>query len=729
MHSNQVLTPNLQSLIKTATQKYQQGQLEEAELLYRKLLLTQFKSTPNHSTFGNIHHLILTDFGNVLQKRGKLDEAVQQYQQAVQLKPDFVQAQYNLANALRLQGKSVAAITAYQQTLKLKPDFAIAYFYLANLFKEAGKIPEAITAYKTGIQLNPNVAAAHNNLGNILKDLGQLDLALACYKYAIKLNPNYAETYNNIGNILKDQGQLKQAIEFYHKAIHLEPSLAQAYRNLGTALRRQGQLEKAIEAYQHALKIDPTLAEAAIGICLSQLPIIYETTEELVTRREAYQLHLEQLAEYYKSVDIKQKINAAYAIGTLQPFYLTYQGLNDRELQKIYGEMIHQLMACRYPQYTQPLSLPKLQPSEKIRVGFVSGFFRNHSNWKIPIKGWVENLNREQFQLFGYHTSARQDQYTQEAENAFDQFIQGPLPLSQWCEQIKVDNLQVLIFPEFGMDPTTIQLGCLRLAPIQITSWGHPETSGLPTIDYYLSSELMEPETAEDCYSETLIQLPNLSIHYTPLEIQPQQKTKAELGIKEEEIIFWCCQSLYKYLPQHDDVFPQIAQQAKNSKFVFIKHLGDNSEQITTVFSQRLEKAFRKWGLNYQDYCLFLPRLNSSEFAGVTAIADVFLDSIGWSGCNSSLEAIAENLPIVTLPGELMRGRHTAAILNRMGLTQMIATDKQQYIQLAVQLATDNNYRQSLRQLIGENKHKLYQDFAPVQALETFLLSVVSGKV
>jgi predicted O-linked N-acetylglucosamine transferase (SPINDLY family) len=279
------------------------------------------------------------------------------------------------------------------------------------------------------------------------------------------------------------------------------------------------------------------------------------------------------------------------------------------------------------------------------------------------------------------------------------------------------------------MDPTTIQLGCLRLAPIQITSWGHPETSGLPTIDYYLSSELMEPETAEDCYSETLIQLPNLSIHYTPLEIQPQQKTKAELGIKEEEIIFWCCQSLYKYLPQHDDVFPQIAQQAKNSKFVFIKHLGDNSEQITTVFSQRLEKAFRKWGLNYQDYCLFLPRLNSSEFAGVTAIADVFLDSIGWSGCNSSLEAIAENLPIVTLPGELMRGRHTAAILNRMGLTQMIATDKQQYIQLAVQLATDNNYRQSLRQLIGENKHKLYQDFAPVQALETFLLSVVSGKV
>jgi protein O-GlcNAc transferase len=94
----------------------------------------------------------------------------------------------------------------------------------------------------------------------------------------------------------------------------------------------------------------------------------------------------------------------------------------------------------------------------------------------------------------------------------------------------------------------------------------------------------------------------------------------------------------------------------KKSKFVFIKHIGDNSEQITTVFTQRLEKAFAESGLNYQDYCLFLPRLKSDEFAGVTAIADIFLDSMGWSGCNSSLEAIAQNLPIITLPGEFNAG-------------------------------------------------------------------------
>jgi len=720
---------DIKSLVKQAILHHQSGELQAAEKLYRSFLEVGSNITALPEKIQSIYPFILIDFGTVLQKQGQYNESISIYQKSITLKPDLMDGYNNLGIIFQEQGKLDEAIQVYKRGLKINSNWAEGYNKIGSIFREKEDFKQAQKYYQKAIKADPNFALAYNNLGNIFKDQGKLDEAVKVYQKAIQLNPKFAGAYHNLGYVFRQQENLEAAVQACQMALRLNPELAEAHYNLATVLQRQGKLPAAIQSYQQALKINPQFYEAEFGICMSQIPIIYKSCDEVEMSREKYQQYLRKLVNDYQKLSSTEKQQAAKVVGTLQPFYLTYQGLNDRELQKIYGEMIHQLMACRYPQYTQPLSLPKLQPSEKIRVGFVSGFFRNHSNWKIPIKGWVENLNREQFQLFGYHTSARQDQYTQEAENAFDQFIQGPLPLSQWCEQIKVDNLQVLIFPEFGMDPTTIQLGCLRLAPIQITSWGHPETSGLPTIDYYLSSELMEPETAEDCYSETLIQLPNLSIHYTPLEIQPQQKTKAELGIKEEEIIFWCCQSLYKYLPQHDDVFPQIAQQAKNSKFVFIKHLGDNSEQITTVFSQRLEKAFRKWGLNYQDYCLFLPRLNSSEFAGVTAIADVFLDSIGWSGCNSSLEAIAENLPIVTLPGELMRGRHTAAILNRMGLTQMIATDKQQYIQLAVQLATDNNYRQSLRQLIGENKHKLYQDFAPVQALETFLLSIVFGKV
>ena len=115
----------------------------------------------------------------------------------------------------------------------------------------------------------------------------------------------------------------------------------------------------------------------------------------------------------------------------------------------------------------------------------------------------------------------------------------------------------------------TIKLGSLRLAPVQMTSWGHPNTSGLPTIDYYLSSDLMESENAEEYYSEKLVRLPNLGICHQPLPIRPKPVSKTDLGIKDSEIMFWCCQSLFKYLPQHDDVFPRIARNLDRAKFVF----------------------------------------------------------------------------------------------------------------------------------------------------------------
>ncbi|MEH2247731.1 O-linked N-acetylglucosamine transferase family protein [Nostoc sp.] len=266
--------------------------------------------------------------------------------------------------------------------------------------------------------------------------------------------------------------------------------------------------------------------------------IIYSSFADINSKRDTYQKYLEDLAETYKIAQPKDLKNAVGGIGSLQPFYLAYQGLNDRELQQTYGIMIARIMASCYPEWSQSINLPELKAHEKIRVGFVSRFFYRHSNWKIPIQGWVENLDRSEFELFGYYTEAKRDQETVKAAKIFDKFTQGPLLLKQWVEIIQQDKLHVLIFPEFGMDPMTVNLGCLRLASIQMTSWGHPDTSGLPTIDYYLSSDFMEPENAQEHYTEKLVKLPNLSIYYTPLAIQPQALNKQKIGIENDEIMF-----------------------------------------------------------------------------------------------------------------------------------------------------------------------------------------------
>ena len=158
--------------------------------------------------------------------------------------------------------------------------------------------------------------------------------------------------------------------------------------------------------------------------------------------------------------------------------------------------------------------------------------------------------------------------------------------------------------------------------------------TGMQTLDYYLSSGLMEPDDAAEHYTEHLIRLPNLSIYYEPIDIEPSAMSRTELGLRSDAVVFWCGQSLYKYLPQFDQIFARIAQLVQNCQFVFVKHPG--AEQITALFRRRLERSFAILGLN--NYCVLLPPLSQSKFIGAIGQCDIFLDSIGWSGCNTSLK-------------------------------------------------------------------------------------------
>jgi protein O-GlcNAc transferase len=631
--------------------------------------------------------------------------------------------QWNEAEFLYKQILEIQSESLDEQDESKKEYQALVINNLGIIFEQQGKLKAALEAYQQALSMKPDYTEAHYNLGTFFLQQGKLDVAVECYQQVLKIKPDHVNAHHKLGHAFKLQRKLDIAVKYYRQTISLNPNYVDAYNNLGNALYDQGNLEAAVESYQQALRLNPDCAPAKFGIAIGQLPIIYSNFAEINFKRNTYQQYLQDLAETYKIAQPQDLKKAVEAVGSLQPFYLAYQGLNDRDMQQVYGITIAKIMANCYPQWSQIINIPELKDHEKIRIGFVSRFFCNHSNWKIPIQGWVENLDRSEFELFGYYTEAKRDRETVKAAKIFDKFTQGPMLLEKWIEIIQQDKLHILIFPEFGMDPMTVNLGCLRLAPIQMTSWGHPDTSGLPTIDYYLSSDLMEPKNAQEHYTEKLVRLPNLSIYYTPLAIQPQTLKKQEIGIKNDEIMFWCCQSLYKYLPQHDDVFVRIAKDLGNCKFVFIKY--DQGEYVLEIFQQRLSRAFQEYGLNYQDYCIFLPRMDINTFAGITAIADIFLDSIGWSGCNSTLESVAHNIPVVTLPGDLMRGRHTLAILKMMGIEETIAATKDEYVQIAIRLGKDAEYRQYISQQVAENKHKLYGDLKPVRALEDFLLQLV----
>jgi protein O-GlcNAc transferase len=707
---------NINRSILLAFEYYQAGNFQQVERICKKILKRQPENFDALQLLGGGYY-----------KFGNYDLAIKYIKKALNFNSNSPEIHFNLGNAFLAKGQFDNAIACYQKTIKLNPNFYNAYINLGPVFQAKGKLDEAITYYQIAIELNPNLPDAYYNLGTVFQTKGQLDEAITYYQIAIKLNPDLPDTHYSLGTVFYIKGQLDEAITCYQIALKLNPYLVNAYYNLGSALQVIGRQDKALAAYDMALFFKPDFIAAQLAHCISHLLIIYPDPSSIQVSRKRYHDELIKLRdtishEFAQDIDI-----AAKAVGSMQPFYLAYQGFNDRELQQLYGELVCQTMASKYPQFADHPAMPPISSEEPLRIGIVSGYFYLHSNWKIPIKGWVENLDKKRISLYGYYTGIRKDKETDIARHSFIRFVEDIYSFEDLCKTIRQDNLHILIYPEIGMDPMTAQLATVRLAPIQCSSWGHPDTSGLLTIDYFLSSNLMELPEADDHYTERLIRLPNLSVYYTPLDVPSVAINRDTFGLRPKSILYLCCQSLFKYLPQYDEVYPRIAQLVGDCQFLFISHFRSN--WVTEQFRSRIQQSFNDFDLQADEYIVFLPVLDPGEYYAINSLADVYLDSIGWSGCNSTFEALACNLPVVTLPGELMRGRHSSAILTMMGLTETIATTLDEYVMLAVKLGQDSKWRRYISDKISKNKHLAYRDRACITALEDFMERAVKERL
>ena len=727
----------------TAMAHHRAGRLTDAERLYRLVCDTDPKNARAFHLLGVVAHqlnrsdaaslvgravMLDPDFaeahndrGVILAANGLFADALSCFERAVAINPGYDEARNNLGRGLRSLGRLDEAVAQFELVLKSTPGSPVGHFNLASVLELAGRKPDAETHYRRAISLRPDFVDAHIHLASVLQDMDRLPEALAHAERAVTLRPDSAGARNNLGNILGNLGRRNDAIAQYETALRIDPNSFMAHYNCGVALRGETRIAEARGHFARAFALKPDFLEAELAMCMAELPALYEDASGIAERRGAYAGRLARLCADVEGAQAPAAL--ADAIGSHQPFYLPYQGGNDRKLQSLYGSMVCKIMAARYP--TPVLPNPP-GPHEPIRLGIVSGFFRQHSNWKIPVKGWLQNLDRDRFHVSGYYTSGERDGETEAAAASCDHFVQGPRSLDAWRRTILDDAPHVLIFPEIGMDKVSAQLAAQRLAAVQCCSWGHPLTSGFPTIDYFISSDLMEPADAADHYSEQLIRLPNLSIYYEPAEVPRTGIDRAQLGLRASAVVYWCCQSLPKYLPQFDGVFARIAAEVPDCQFTFIEFGGGRA--VTEMFRARLERAFKAVGLNAGDHCVFLPRLAPDRFVAAIGQCDVVLDSIGWSGCNSVLESLVHNLPIVTFAGEMMRGRHTAAILDMMDISETTVRTIDEYVSIAGFLGRTKAKRAELSAEIANKKHRVYRDRTCIAALEAFLDRAVRNK-
>ena len=665
------------------------------------------KLSPNVAAIHN-------DKGVILAASGKTEEACRSFHRAVSLNSRDSNARRHLAHALGMLGRFEEAGTQFEQLAAASPDDIDARLNLALILKSTGDLSGAASQFEKILAKHPRQPECHLNLAEIYARQGKDDPALAHAREALEFGPRAAGFRNNLGNVYRSMRRHSDAVAQYDEAIRLDPNLYMSFFNRGLSFRSLGMIAEARQSFMKAAERRPDFLEARLAACMANLLPVYRSTEEMASCRASYEKDIGALNLELQHLTYPASL--AGAIGSHQPFYLPYQAEIDVPLQGTYGRIATGVMERRYEPFAPHIAGALARP---IKIGFVSGFFRRHSNWRIPIKGWISQLDRERHTVVGYHTGSEHDAETELASTTCAKFVEGLTSLDEWRDAIRSDAPDVLIYPEIGMDKISNQLAAQRLAGVQCCSWGHPVTSGLVTIDHFLSSELMEPAAAQAHYTENLVRLPNLSVYCEKPLLPARQFQRHELNLRSTAIAFWCCQSLPKYMPQHDDVFPRIALEVGDCQFAFIEF--PDSPYLTDIFLRRMEAAFARYGLDVADYCVMLPRLSADDFLAAMGTFDVMLDSIGWSGCNSTLDSLVHNLPIVTSAGKFMRGRHTAAMLEMMDMSDTVAGDVSQYITRAIMLAREPQHRQEFSDRIAQNKHRIYQDSACIDGLEKFL--------
>jgi predicted O-linked N-acetylglucosamine transferase (SPINDLY family) len=652
------------------------------------------------------------------QRLGRTEDAARAYADACALLPGSPEIRNNLATVLCALGRHAEAAAQYRAALAEAPEAAEIWYNLATTLTATGPDTEVAEAFARALALRPDHADAHYNYGRWLVARGRWAAAAGALSAATALRPDHAASWCNLGIARQEAGMLPAAEDCYRRAIALEPGLAAAHYNLGCLLGLHGRADEAAACQARALAIDPLHGPARLAACMAELPILYRAPAELPDRRRRYAAALDRLVA--QSGDPAADRLLAEAVGTAQPFFLPYQGEDDRALQATYGGVVCRVLAAAHA----PVRLaPRPAAGERIRVGIVSGYFCRHTIWKLFLEGWLTQLDRARFELTGCHTGHAADRHTAFAAERCDRFIRDLPSAAAWREAIAQAAPHVLLYPEVGMDPVAAQLAPQRLAPVQAVAWGHPVTTGMPTMDVFLSSALMEPAEADAYYTERLIRLPGLGLHYTPDPADGAAVDRAAFGWPADVPVYWSGQALYKYLPQHDAVFPRIARAVGPCRFVFIEFA--KSTEVTALFRERLARAFATHGLDAGAYCVFLPSMPPERYAQAVGLADVVLDTIGWSGGKSALDALAQDALIVTLPGRFMRGRHSAAILRRIGCTETIADSLDDYVAKAVALGRDAALRDRVRAEVSRNKAVAFGDIGPIRALDAFLAKAV----
>jgi protein O-GlcNAc transferase len=691
--------------------------------------------------------------GCIYQRLGHLDDAIDTIQNAIGLSPFEGGFHAQAGEIFQDAGKPVEAEAHYRHALMLNPNMHQAYNGLGILLVDLKRWEEAIGAFRRAVEIRPDYAIALNNLGNALMAQGRMDEASRCFERAIEAKPDYAgaqkmlaalkvrkgdavaafdllqrvvtahaddhEAHFALAGIYRERGATREALAQYRDATRLKPAEPNYLNALADFLWQQGDFDSATALYRHTLTVAPASLRAHLCANLL-LPVMVRGADELEASRKHFEAGLQHLERGIPDLldnrpgDLERDVQ-------WDNFYLAYQGRHDRALQVRYATLTKKILHRIAPEQFE--LQPRLRPSSgRVRVGFASHNFYNCTAGHY-FRSWITDLDAERFEVFVYHLNPQVDDLTEAIRAPAASFKRlSSHSLLEVAREIAQDELDVLIFPEIGMHPAVFCLASLRLAPVQCAGWGHPVTTGHDNVDYFLSCGDMEPAGADGHYSEKLVRLPGLGTSYQ-MTTTDSQVTRGDLQLPADKFLYLVPQSLFKIHPDNDALIADVLQAEPNAIVVVFEP--ERQDVVKRIFAERMERQFEQRGIDPAGRICMLPRMTRRDYLRVNQLCDVMLDTLHWSGGNTSLDAIASGLPIVTLPGQFMRGRQSFAMLKAMGCDELIARDSADYVSIALRIGRDAGLRNEISARILARRDVLFSRNEPIRALESFLLDAV----
>jgi predicted O-linked N-acetylglucosamine transferase (SPINDLY family) len=602
----------------------------------------------------------LNNLGNLHTDFGAPEKGLEYIDRSLQLAPDLINTQYNRAVSLQKSGRTGEAIAQYGVVLKAAPNFAAAHCNLGILAREQNELATAIAHGQKAAELEPQNADYYYNLGLALYEAGEYEDALACFEGAFTIKPDHAHAQNDHGNVYFAMRQFENAITSYKKAVDLAPNSAGMHNNLGNAYLKIGSLAEAKEEFSRALELRPSHANAH-----SNLASLYKDLGEL------------ELAHHHYKQALEHEPNFTVAYSNML-FTMNYDPHKS-------GEEIYEWYKEFNRRYAAPLRSEQ-KPHEndrsidrRLRVGYVSAAFHKHSAvfHLLPL---FEGHSKKDFEIFAYADIAQTDDYTEQYKANCDHWIKiNDLDNAALVDRIRSDQIDILVDISGHTRGGRLLTFARRPAPVSLHWLDFGYTTGMDAIDYYLGDENVTPERDDHLFGEREVwRLDGPSVVYRP---GPDMGEVSPLPAKQNGFVTFCTLSRSVRLNEKTiKVWADILKRVDGSKL----RLDSRNYQDPMMCDQVAEK-FAKFGIERDRLIM---GFNSPPWDVLREI-DIALDCFPHNSGTTLFEHLYMGNPYVTLYNRASVGTLGGAILRHAGFGEWVAQSEDEYVDLAVNLASD----------------------------------------